>query len=830
MRTAAKGPTEKDTCRDVVVPALHAAGWSDDQIRPEYPVAAQRHVTLGGVRRDLGDGRVDYVLEIVPGLPVAVVEAKRAYRSAQDGHGQAVRYGQQLDTPVAYATNGSEVIEIDLARGTRRRRAAFRSPAELWADYCEQHGLDPTGAQAVRQPFNREKKTARGDVALPRWYQQTAVNRVLAAMARGERRLLLLMATGTGKTFTAMQIVHKLRGYNAVVNPHGNYRVLYLADREALVTQPMRKDFGVAFGAEPMARVSARTDGKARDIVFATYQSLSGERDDSPTLLSYAPGFFDLVIVDECHRGSADENSRWREVLDHFAPAVQLGLTATPKQDETVDTYRYFGDPVFTYSLRDGIQDGYLAPYRVRRAVLDVDADGWEPEPGQVDDDGALIEDGVYTTRDFERRLVLPDRTRAVATYLVQLLRRRRGRMIVFCYDTDHAYRMVDAMANLAPDWTRADPEWVVRITGKDEEKTRLIEDLSDPDRDSPLVAVTSRLLATGVDVEDLQYVVIVRPVGSQVEFKQIVGRGTRLYPEKGKTDFEVIDFVGASEHFSDPDFDGFPTVVHPVLVGPDGTEAPTDGDVDGGLDGDVDGAPDGHPWVSEPEPPFTVDGPPGAGAPGDGWDGGGSGPGDESGTGGGHRPHRHVVSVAGVSMIADSLYVTDTSTGRLVLTEYGDFVAGRVRALAGSPTALAERWSRRADRDQIIASLRAEGVEPSTLPGADAADVDLLDVLAKLAWDQPVRTRAERVRRVRERHFEDVAESSQMARRVLDALLARYEASGIDDAISREALELPPLADLGSRREVASALGEGGWPGTVERLQRWIYSTDTAS
>lgn len=815
-----RGPLEKDTCRDVILPALRAAGWVDEQIRAEYPVEARSIRAVGGAERDYGDGRVDYVLEIVPGLPVAVVEAKRAYRNAREGLGQAIRYGQQLDVPIAYASNGVETIERDLAHGTERKPAEFRSPAMLWSDYCSWRGVSPDEARLLSRPFNRNKRSATGDVVHLRWYQQVAVNRVLTAVLRGDRRLLLLMATGTGKTFTAMQIVAKLRDYHRLIDPYGTFRVLYLADRDALVQQPIDKDFGTAFGTDPIARVGAGQDGKAKDIVFATYQAMSGTGEESALIRTYRPDFFDLVIVDECHRGSADENSSWRRILEHFDSAVQLGLTATPKQDETVDTYRYFGDPQFSYSLRQGIEDGYLAPYRVRRVVLSPDAEGWEPEPGEVDLYGQPIEQGTYGTRDFERKVRLLARTRLACGYLARRLRELPARMIVFCYDQEHAEQVRRDLVDQFSDWTRDDPEWVVRITSDEEEKKRLIKDLSNPERDSPLVATTTRLLATGIDVEDLRYVVIFRPVGSQVEFKQIVGRGTRLYPDKGKTSFEIIDFVGASAHFADPDFDGFPTrTTVEVVDGGDGDDViVVDTDTPDGEGGAQAG---GEAWVNEPEPPFIVSDPPPSGvAVPDGGDSGRR-----------ETRRRRVVDGGDFEILAEGLQVPDRSTGRLVLTDYAQYVSGRIRELASSPQQLAAVWSARETREEALTALADAGIEIEALHGRDAAAVDPFDILLHLAWNQPSRTRSERVRRVREEHHAEIGRLSTAAQEVLDGLLRRYESYGIDDVTSPEVLRLPPLSELGRRSDIVARFGGGeGWRATVADLQRWIYSSKIAS
>lgn len=802
-----QGPLESETCRDVVVPALHSSGWGPADIREQYPVKATRSLRLGRRRREVGDGFVDYVLE-VDQVPVAVVEAKRAYRSASDGLQQAVRYAQQLDVPLAYSTNGAEIIERDMVSGHERRVDGFATPPEAWSSFVRLHDLDPGGADLQARGFNRQQRLASGDVQEPRWYQAVAIRRVLTAIARGERRVLLLMATGTGKTFTAMQIVHLVREHARVVTPQRNYRVLYLADRDALVADPMAKTFRVAFGGEPLSRVGG-TANLNREVYFATYQSLV--QGDEDRLDEYRSDFFDLVIVDECHRGSASENSSWRRILDHFGGAIQLGLTATPKQDDTVDTYRYFGGPVFTYSLRQGIEEGYLAPYRVRRVTLSPDADGWEPTPGQVDRFGREIPQGVYTTRDFERLLRLLARTDLAAAYISDLLRADpTARTMIFCVDAQHADDMRQALVNANPDLVAADPEWAVRIVGVEGEKTRLLEAFCDPHQDSPVVATTSRLLSTGIDVQDLKYVVIFRPVGSIVEFKQIVGRGTRLYPDKGKTSFEIVDFVGATRHFEDPDFDGYPVRIinDPPL---EGIRASGGGDE----------VSTGEESVHEPEPPFVV------GNPGD--------PGLDGPSSPDHDPSHQglmplVVDEGGFSVVSESVHVVDSSSGRLRLTEYGEFVAGVVRRVAPTPGDLARQWSRRPSRDEVLTLLEEEGIAVDALLPAGEGEVDPFDFLVQLAWDLPSRTRAERARRVRERHHAELEERSELARAVLSRLLDVYAERGIDEVASSERLRLPEIVTLGSVREIAAAFGApADMHAAIDELQTWLYSDESA-
>lgn len=771
-------------------------------------------MSSGGVQRELGDGRVDYVLEVVPGLPVAVVEAKRAYRKASDGLQQAVRYAQQLDVPIAYASNGKQIIERDMVAGTERDVDSFMTPVEVWGRYTEARGLERDEAALLLEHFNRKKRSAAGDVIQPRWYQTVAVHRVLTAMARGRRRILLLMATGTGKTFTAMQIVHKLRAHASVVNPDRNYRVLYLADREALIEQPKRKDFSVAFGDGPLWRVAGGPN-RSREIYFATYQAMAGGDDEDELFRDYRPDFFDLIIVDECHRGSAAENSSWRRILEHFADAVQVGLTATPKQDDTVDTYAYFGEPVFTYSLRQGIEDGYLAPYRVRRVMLSPDTDGWEPEPGQRDRLGREIPEGTYSTRDYERIVRLLMRTDLAAKHLSRILRRDpTARTIIFCVDQQHADDMRRALVNINPDLMAADPEWAVRIVGEEEERVRLLENFTDAERTSPVVATTSRLLSTGVDIEDLRYVVIFRPVGSPVEFKQIIGRGSRLYPDKGKTSFEIIDYVGATSHFADPDFDGYPVRI--IEEPADEVTAPVAIDDEGEVS-------TGDDIVAEPVPPFEPVNP----APGDHP----AGPDDITAPDGHGRLAKFVVDDGDFYIVAEAVQVPDTSTGKLVLTEYGEYVAGCVKQLAATPAYLAERWSRSPSRAEIIDALAAAGVALSDVMPAGDGEIDPLDMLVQVAWNLPARTRAERARRAREAHYMELSARSETARAVLTALLDRYAAYGIDEITSPEVLRIPPISDLGSPREIDRAFGSsGGLSAALNDIQDWIYSDKSVS
>jgi type I restriction enzyme R subunit len=804
-----QGPLERDTCAQFVLPRLHEAGWTHQQIVPEFQIKQWRSLRGEHAQRDVRRGRADYVLELVPGLPVAVVEAKRQHSQAGDGVGQAVEYARALDLPTAYATNGHEIVLRDLAAGTEASVDTFMTPVEAWDRFRDSKGLPDAAADALQGAFDRSLLDVSGRVKEPRYYQRVAIHRALHAILSGRDRALLLMATGTGKTFTALQLVAKLRTYWARTDPTANHRVLYLADRDWLVRQP-HGQFAQAFGSDAIARIRSGR-ASSRDVYFATYQALdrAGTEDEVQTLFQeYPRDFFDLIIVDECHRGSAREDSSWHAILRHFSPATQLGLTATPKRDANTDTYDYFGEPIYTYSLRQGIEDGFLAPYRVRRVVLDVDAQGWRPKPGQKDLLGQLIPDREFRTSDYERSLVLQERTEAVAKHLAGIFTAHPGhRAIIFCVDSDHADRMRAALVNAAPELSRQDPEWVVRIVSKEPRAESYLERFADPEESSPVVATTSQMLSTGVDIEDLRYVVLFRNVGSMVEFKQIIGRGTRLYPEKGKFDFEIIDYVGATSHFADPAFDGPPQRVLRRRLTEDGDEVE-----DPDLPDDHDGEPVelGDDIVTEPGPGGDDDQPPDDAAD------------DDEPT----RRQRFLVNGAEVRLVGELFYVHDQEGAAPRLVEYIDYAGEQVRHLAATADELRERWRRSPTRLQIEADLAEHGIDLHELVRLTGlADADTFDVLAHVAYRLAPETRSERARRVRDGSAGELGQYAAPAREVLEALLARYAEHGVDDVADPQVLQLPPLRDLGSPSDIARRFGgPGEMHAAVDALQTWLY------
>lgn len=814
-----QGPNESVTCRDFILPRLTAAGWAEDQIVEQYSL--QNPESEHAIRHSKGKLRIaDFVLE-VDGVPVAVVEAKRLYASAADGMGQAIDYATLLDVPFAFASNGFDVLLHDRHGGAERPVGGFPSPDEVWAAFAEGRGLTERAAITSRMRYSRALRAHGGrDVKEPRYYQRVAIQRAVEAIEGGRTRVLLLMATGTGKTFTALQLVHKLREAARRLDDGQTYRVLYLADRDILVSDPMR-DFAEAFGAEALVRLGKHTVTRSRDLYFATYQGIDGEASSDavgggsgPSVFQTLPrDFFSLVIVDECHRGSASVDSQWRAILDHFDGAVQVGLTATPKRDANIDTYEYFGDPVYEYSLRQGIDDGYLAPYRVRRVILDIDAFGWDAQADQVDAFGRPVPEGVYTTPDFERRISFPDRTAAMAGHLVGLLRDTPGaRAVVFCVSGEHAYEMKQALLNADPDKTRRDPQWAVRIVGTEPDRDRFLDLMTDPSRDTPEVATTMRLLSTGVDMEDLRFVVLCRSVGSMVEFKQIVGRGTRLYPPKSKQFFEVVDYTGASAKFRDPDFDGPLPAPRTERVTLDGEviEVAVGEDPLGPLDDEI------LIHVSEPEAAFVV---------------------ENGGTLGADAPscaqeRERILTIDGeqVKLIGERLQIINPETGRLETLEYRSYARKRVRSLFPTDAEFRAAWSAPQRRGAVVESLNFAGLDLGVLAGLiHLEDADPFDVLAAVAWDVPPRTRRERADRVRESHAMQIGCLSVAAREVIEVLLNRYAELGVGE-ITTAALRVPPLTERGTPLELAQAFGGPVSMRTwLDDLQRWLYEDSGA-
>ncbi|MEX2407067.1 MAG: DEAD/DEAH box helicase family protein [Actinomycetota bacterium] len=782
------GPLEAATCRDYVVPKLQSAGWSDGQIVEQFPVTDGRIVRVGRKHRREKPLRADYVLETEPGFHVAVVEAKREFKEPGDGLQQAMRYAELLDIPLAYSSNGKGIVEHDYDTGLEAKSTSFPSPDEALTRFRAWKGLSEESLSTLVRPFNRELRNFDGTVKEPRYYQRVAISRALEAVEKGEKRALLTMATGTGKTFVAMQLVWKL--WDDVRLFGGRPKILYLADRNILVDQPIEREFKPVFGdAIWKLRGQLKT---GRHLYFGLYQALADSGDQLGLFREYAPDYFDLVIVDECHRGSARDESSWRQILEHFSPAVQVGMTATPRRDDNRDTYRYFGDPLYEYSLRQGIEDGFLAPYRVRRVVLSPDAYGWSPEAAQLDLFGREIPEGLYETPQFERVVSLLTRTEAAARHLTEYMRRtdRMAKTIVFCVDSEHAEQMRMALNNANADLARQYPHYAARIVSAEGDVgSEHLGNFADVESATPVIATTSKLLSTGVDLPTVRNIVLFKPIGSIVEFKQIIGRGTRLFPDEDKLSFEIIDYSGATALFEDPEFDGPPERVVEE-------EIDDEGNVVEPLE------------VAEPEPEYQAEL-------------------EVAEEDLAERAIKFYVDDAEVYVAAEGFYLPDTETGRLRLVDYADYVSGEVRRLFPGPSELKTAWRESDGRAEVTEALASRGVsleemaERTGMPEADP-----LDMLVHLAWNGPLVSRRDRARRVRTEHAEFLRSFAPEARTILEGLLEKYAEHGITELDDLHVLEVPPLAELGSPVEIAERFGGAGQlKSAVERLRELVYA-----
>ncbi|MBU1751794.1 MAG: DEAD/DEAH box helicase family protein [Chloroflexi bacterium] len=789
--------TEADTCRKHITPALQAAGWDNapHSIAEQRTFTDGRIVPVGEKTRRLPQKRADYLLRYTRDFTLAVVEAKASDEDAGKGMQQAKEYAQILGLQFAYATNGPRILEFDFATGLERELAAFPAPAELWSRWRQAQGLaDDAATEHLLTPYNLTLGK------IPRYYQEIAINRTVQAILQGQHRILLTMATGTGKTTVAFQIVWKL--WSSRWNRDGAYRrpkILYLADRNILVDDPKAKDFA------PLGDARHKIEGgevvKSREMYFAIYQAIAQDEVRPGLYREYAPDFFDLVIVDECHRGSARDDSNWREILAYFAPAYQLGMTATPLREDNRDTYAYFGHPLYTYSLRQGIDDGFLAPYRVHRVVTEYDATGWRPTKGQVDRYLREIPDQEYHTGDFERVVALRARTEAVARHLTEYLKRtdRHAKTIIFCVDQDHADEMRRTLNNLNADLVQQDSNYVVRITSDEGEIGKgHLSRFQEPESATPTLVTTSKLLTTGVDVPTCKNVVLVRVVNAMTEFKQIIGRGTRVNADYGKLFFNILDYTGsATARFADPEFDGDPVAITQVQIDEDGTE----------IEGTEEVIQDEELLVEEgPDVPTGID----------------SVSGDED------RPRRkYYVDEGFVEVVAHLVYELDHDGRQLRVVKYVDYAGQAVRTLYPNAAALRRGWADPLLRADIIAGLAERGIDFDYLrEAAGQPEADPFDLLCHLAFNAPVRTRRERADLLRQNRPDFFAEYGPEARAVLGELLEKYADHGLTQFQIPDVFKVPPISNRGNVREIAQLFGGPVQLRTaVNRLQTLLYA-----
>ncbi len=814
-----KSLSESDICDKFIRPAMERAGWNGMvQIYREYPLRAGRMIVRGRqARRDATTVlRADYALFYKINIPLAVIEAKDSNHAMGAGMAQAINYGQLLEVPFSFSSNGDGFVFRDatLVDGVLERNLTldeFPSPAELWSRYCAWKGWSDEVRQVTESDYAPAKT--------PRYYQLNAINRTVAAIAGGQNRVLLVMATGTGKTYTAFQIIWRLWKSKA------KKRVLYLADRNILIDQTMVNDFRPFKGA--MAKLSPHAKGvevvdalgqttvesvdlavnkatkqvnKSYEIYLSLYQAVTGTEEASNIYKQFSPDFFDLIVIDECHRGSAAEDSAWREILSYFGNATQIGMTATPKETADVSNIDCFGEPVYTYSLRQGIEDGYLAPYKVIRVDLDKDTFGWRPTEGMTDKLGNLIEDRVYTGADMNRKLVLERRDEVVAAKITEYLKatHRYDKSIVFCEDIDHAARMRQALSNANADICQSQPNYVVQITGDNAEGKAQLDNFIDPEKVYPVIATTSKLMSTGVDAQTCKLIVLDQNIRSMTLFKQIIGRGTRLREDLGKSWFTILDFKRATELFADPTFDGDPVQIYEP--GPGQPVAPPDPPQQPGP------APGGAAWT-------PVQGPEGPGFGGDGA---------------GAEPRKYIVGGTVNVAVARERVQYLNADGKLVTESLRDYTRINLGKAYDSLDGFLQAWNSAERKAVLIEELERQGVFLEALAeevaNAGITGLDPFDLLLHVAYGQAPLTRRERAQRVKTRNV--FTQYGPVARRVLDTMLDKYADEGITTLEADNLLSVPPFTDLGRPAELVRSFG--GRPqflDALRSLERELYA-----
>jgi type I restriction enzyme, R subunit len=770
------GLNEVEICQNFITPAIVRAGWDTlTQVRREYCFTAGRVNVRGKLAVRGQQKRADYLLFYQSNLPLAIVEAKDNSHPIGGGMQQALAYAATLDVPFVFSSNGDAFLFHDrtgLSTPVERqlRLDDFPAPEHLWNRYRAWKGLNEEGDKLARQPYYEDPGGKE-----PRYYQWIAVQRTLEAIARGQRRVLLVMATGTGKTLTVFQIIWRLWKAQRVK------RVLYLVDRNILADQTITNDFK-PFGSV-MTKVKDRTMDPSYEVYLALYQAVTGTEDEKNVYKQFSPDLFDMVVIDECHRGSAREDSAWREILDYFEPAIQVGLTATPKETREVSTLTYFGDPVYEYSLKQGIDDGFLAPYKVVRIDLDRDLQGWRPPKGMTDDLGQKIDDRIFNQADMDRALVLNERTKRVAEKVVAYLKGTDpyGKTIAFCENIDHAERMRSALVNEVakqmPNEAGNTARFVVRITGDNDEGRGQLDNFIHPERPYPVIATTSKLLTTGVDVKTCKLIVLDQHIESMIEFKQIVGRGTRIYEEAGKFWFTIMDFKKATELFADPDFDGPPVVV--FEPGSGGSPVPPD---------DAGGERDGESILEEPPLAGTK---------------------------------RYVVSGVSVSVLAERVQYYGKD-GKLVTESLKDFTRQAVREKFASLDDFLRRWTQAERKAVVVEELREQGVLFEELR-EQLGDLDAFDLVCHVVYDHPPLTRRERANNVKKRDV--FTKYGNQARAVLDALLDKYADEGLVPVEDPAVLRVQPFSAMGTPVQLISYFGgRDRYLAAVRELEAALY------
>lgn len=794
--------TEADIITKCVMPAILNAGWDNTtQIRQEVKLRDGKVIVRGKVAARRTVKSADIVLYHKPGIPLAVIEAKANKHEIGKGMQQGIEYARLLDVPFVFATNGDGFIFRDAtaAEGECLEKQItlddFPSPAELWQKFCLWKGYTQAQLPVITQDYYDD-----GSGKSPRYYQLQAINKTIEAVSNGQNRVLLVMATGTGKTYTAFQIIWRLW------KSKNKKRILFLADRNILVDQTKNNDFQ-PFGTA-MTKVSGRTIDPAYEIHLALYQAITGPEEDQKAFKQVAPDFFDLIVIDECHRGSASEDSAWREILDYFSSATQIGLTATPKETHEVSSTDYFGDPVYVYSLKEGIEDGFLAPYKVVRVDIDVDLQGWRPTKGQTDLNGEVIDDRIYNQKDFDRTMVIDERTELVARTITDYLKRTNpmDKTIVFCNDIDHAERMRRALVNLNPEQVKKNDKYVMKITGDDEIGKAQLDNFINPKKPYPVIATTSELMTTGVDAKTCKLVVLDQNIQSMTKFKQIIGRGTRIDERYGKLWFTILDFKKATELFADERFDGIPEKVMDTT--PEDIADP-ESDFEEKLEEISEHDEEQVTGVDEPPaPPYQVT---------DTDDVGPLPEEDEK------KIRKFHVNGVAVGVIAQRVQYYDAD-GKLVTESFKDYTRKTLLKEYASLDDFTRKWQDADRKEVIIHELEQQGIIWEVLAEEVGKDLDPFDMLCHVVYGQPPLTRKERAENVRKRNY--FTKYSEAAQAVLDNLLDKYADAGVQEIESIQVLKLKPFDSMGTLPEIIkTGFGDrNGYNQALSELENEIY------
>lgn len=783
--------SEEDIKLRYITPAIQNAGWDNKQIRMEYAFTAGRIILRGNITARGRKKSADYLLSYKNNFPLAIVEAKDNTQPVGAGLQQAIDYAKALDVPYVYASNGDGFVEQNLITGEAKelKLEEFPSPEALYQRYRIDKGIDEAEEKVMLEPYYYIP-----NYKPPRYYQRVAINRAVDAVAKGQNRVLVVSATGTGKTYMTFQMIYRLWKSGL------KKKILFLADRNVLIDQTMTGDFKPFSGK--MTKVQNRNLDSSYEIYLALYQQLVGD-DGEEAYRQFQPNFFDLIVIDECHRGSAKEESAWRKVLDYFTEATHIGCTATPIETKEASSFTYFGEPIYEYSLKQGIDDGFLAPYKVIRIGLDKDLEGYRPEAGKVDKYGYEIEDREYNAKDYDRNLVIDDRTRVVASKITEFLKKtdRFSKTIVFCVDIEHAERMRQALINENKDLYAENDRYIMRITGDNDIGKAQLENFIDEESTYPVIAVTSKLMTTGVDAKMCKLIVLENNINSMTEFKQIIGRGTRLLEDYGKTYFTIMDYRNASRLFADPAFDGKPEVV--IDLDPDDPvdepETPTDEGEDGtGEDTGNDGVKeDEGEYGTGDTPPFDDDG-------------------DD-------KPRKYYVGDVTVRVLSERVQYVDKD-GKLITESLIDYTKKNILQQYSRLDEFLRTWTEAEKKQAIIDELQDDGVLLDAVrEELGKTELDDFDLICHIAYDKAPLTKKERAENVKKRHY--LYKYSDTAKEVIEALLDKYANDGIKEIEDAKVLQLKEFQKIGSLMKIVKAFGgKEAYLKAVQELENEIY------